>query len=383
MSQRTPRLHFPSQRSGMDTTTGAASRVAIHRDSLGRPLVPVGHLYLWCGSRTAREKVRGILERHDVPYRLEEGNCIVGEIDWVTLRALVIPTRRTLTHQEAATVSVLYKADAAPLAAADFPKVRTYAQFAMLAESEWLGDLLDEERFTSVLQDIVYAGAPTRVFAHEALLRGIARDDSVIHPTFLFDAARGCGMLDRLELAARKAAVSRMVMDEVEGNLFVNVTPSAIEDPLASLEDTIEFIDRAGVPHDRIVFEIVESDKAADLPGLKRLLASHRDAGFRVALDDVGAGYSGLNLLHHVRPDFIKLDMELIHGVTTDPYKALITRKILEIAGELEIASIAEGVETADELEWVQEHGATYAQGYVISRPTTPTLHGRTPKGVS
>jgi EAL domain-containing protein (putative c-di-GMP-specific phosphodiesterase class I) len=355
----------------------------LHRDSRGQPLAPLGHLYLWYSGFPAREKVRGLLERFGVPYHLEEGDCILAELDWATLRSLVMPLRRAFTHYEAATVSVLHKPDATPLTAADFPRVKTYAQFATVAESQWLGELLDEERFTSVLQDIVYAAAPQQVFAHEALLRGIARDDSVIHPVFLFDAARGCGMLDRLELAARKAAVQRMVVDGVAGALFVNVTPSAIEDPLASLEDTIEFIDDAGVPHERIVFEIVESDKATDLAGLQRLLASHRDAGFRVALDDVGAGYSGLNLLHQVRPDFIKLDMELIHGVTTDAYKALITRKILEIAGELGIASIAEGVETADELAWVREHGATYAQGYAIARPTTPTLRGRSPKALA
>jgi predicted signal transduction protein with EAL and GGDEF domain len=282
----------------MNHHTGGIPAAAPRRDSRGQLLSPVGHLYVWYSSEPAREKARGVLARFDVPYRLEDGGCIIAELDWSTLRAIVMPLRRDLTHMEAATMSVLYKADGRPLAAADFPKVKTYAQFAMVAESQWLGDLLDEERFTSVLQSIVHADAPSRVFAREALLRGIGRDDSVIHPTFLFDAARGCGMLDRLELAARKAAIQRMVVDEVTEALFINVTPSAIEDPLASLGQTIDYIDRARVPHERIVFEIVESDRVTDLPGLQRLLASHREAGFRVALDDVGAGYSGLNLLH-------------------------------------------------------------------------------------
>jgi EAL domain-containing protein (putative c-di-GMP-specific phosphodiesterase class I) len=355
---------------------------ATSRDSIGQPLTPVGHLYLWYGHAPAREKLRGVLDRFEVAYQFEEGQCIMADLDWIMMRAIVMPMRRDLTHHEAQTISALYKPEGGILTAADFPKVKTFAQFALVSESQWLNELLDEERFTSVLQTIVHADDPKRVFAREALLRGIARDDSVIHPTFLFDAARGCGMLDRLEIAARKAAVHRMVVDDIAENLFINVTPSAIEDPLASLEETIAFIDQAKVKHDRIVFEIVESDKASDLASLQRLLASHREAGFRVALDDVGAGYSGLNLLHQLRPDFIKLDMELIHGVTEDPYKALITRKILEIANELGIASIAEGVESDDELNWVRDNGATYAQGYAISRPTTPTLHGRTPQGL-
>jgi len=339
-------------------------------------------LYLWCPSAAAREKTRGVLERFGARYRIEDGDCIVAEMDWMTMRAMVMPLRRALTHAEADSVRALYKADSTDLTTADFPRVKSYSQFAQAAESNWLHELLDEERYTSVLQTIVHSDAPTHVFAREALLRGIARDASVIHPIYMFDAARGCGMLDRLEIAARKAAVNRMVLDGITENLFINVTPSAIEDPMASLSETIDFIDAAGIPHERIVFEIVESDQAHDLAALQRLLGTHREAGFRVALDDVGAGYSGLNLLHQLRPDFIKLDMELIHGVTSDPYKALITTKTLEIAAALGIESIAEGVETDDELDWVRDHGATYAQGYGIARPTTPTLHGRTPPGV-
>jgi EAL domain-containing protein (putative c-di-GMP-specific phosphodiesterase class I) len=108
-------------------------------------------------------------------------------------------------------------------------------------------------------------------------------------------------------------------------------------------------------------------------------LRFYRDAGFRVALDDVGAGYSSLNLLHQLRPDFVKLDMDLIRGVDGDPYKALIAGKIIEIATALGIETIAEGIETPGELEWAQTNGATYAQGFGIARPGVPTLTGRTP----
>ncbi|MBM4192822.1 MAG: EAL domain-containing protein [Gemmatimonadetes bacterium] len=362
--------------------TRKPARAASLRDSRGMPLTPLGALYIWCGNHQTRAKVSALLTAELVQHRVEEGECVVAELEWVMMRHIVMPLRRSLSHIEAKAVKALYKPDGGPLGTADFPKVKNYTQFSQMAESQWLSELLDEERFTSVLQTIVHADSPKKVFAREALLRGIGRDDSIIHPQYLFDAARGCGMLDRLELAARRAAVNRMVIDGVAENLFINVTPSAIEDPMASLNQTVDFIDEAGISHDRIVFEIVESDRVQDIGNMQRLLQSHRDAGFRVALDDVGAGYSSLNLLHLLRPDFIKLDMELVHGVTDDAYKALITRKILEIAGELEIQSIAEGVETDAELDWVREHGATYAQGFAIARPTTPTLHGRTPPGV-
>ena len=351
-------------------------------DAVEQPLTPLGRVYLWCGSVPSSAKVCALLQREGIGYRVAEGECVIADLEWAAMRSVVMPLRRALTHAEAESVRALYKPDGGDLTTADFPRVKSYSQFSLVAESRWLHDLLDEERYTSVLQKIVHTNAPDRVFAREALLRGIARDESIIHPTYLFDAARGCGMLDRLEIAARKAAVRRMVLDNITETLFINVTPSAIEDPMASLEETVRCIDEAGIPHSRIVFEIVESDQAQDLASLKRLLASHRAAGFRVALDDVGAGYSGLNLLHQLRPDFIKLDIELIHGVTEDPYKALITTKTLEIAAELGIESIAESVETDEELAWVRANGATYAQGYGIARPTKPTLHGRTPPGL-
>ena len=78
----------------------------------------------------------------------------------------------------------------------------------------------------------------------------------------------------------------------------------------------------------------------------------------------------------------MQLDMESIGAVVSDPYKALIALKIIEIANALFIETIAEGVETPAELAWVQKHGATYAQGFGIARPGVPTLNGRTPRGV-
>ena len=90
------------------------------------------------------------------------------------------------------------------------------------------------------------------------------------------------------------------MLDDIPEILFVNLTPSTIDDPLSSLSETVAMIDAAKIPHERIVFEVVESDQAQDVNQLRTLLRYYRDAGFRVALDDVGAGYSSLNLLHQL-----------------------------------------------------------------------------------
>ncbi len=352
------------------------------RDSQGRPLAPLGRLFLWCPTPQAQAKLVTALHEATVEFTLAEGDCVIVDLEWDEMRGLVMPIRRLLTHSEAIETRVLYKPAGGDLTTADFPKVQSYTAFAMVSESSWLTEMLDEERYTSVLQPIVYAGDPTRVFAREALLRGVGRDNSIVYPNYMFDVARGCGMLMQLDVAARRSAIDRMVLDGVTETLFVNLTPSAIDDPISSLERTVEMIDDAGIAHERIVFEMVETDQAHDMLQLKGLLRFYRDAGFRMALDDMGAGYSSLNLLHQLRPDFVKLDMELIRGVHKDPYKALIAGKTIEIATALGVETIAEGVETQDELIWVQAHGATYAQGFGIARPTIPTLHGKTPEGI-
>ena len=348
------------------------------RDSGGKPLAPQGRLFLWSPAPQTQAKIVAQLHADGVEYDLAEGACIIADLGWEAMRDLVIPVRRILTHREAEDVRVLYRPGGGELTTADFPKVQSYTAFSLVAQSTWLSEMLSEQRFTSVLQPIVWSADPTRVFAREALLRGVGMDEAIVYPNYIFDVARGCGMLVQIDLAARKAAIDRMVLDDISETLFVNLTPSTIEDPISSLSRTLLMIDEARIPHDRIVFEIVESDQAQDAQQLKTLLHFYREAGFRVALDDVGAGYSSLNLLHQLHPDFVKLDMDLIRGVNADPYKALIARKIIEIANTLGVESIAEGIETPEELAWVQANGATYAQGYGIGRPTLPTLAGRT-----
>ena len=139
---------------------------------------------------------------------------------------------------------------------------------------------------------------------------------------------------------------------------------------------TLNAIRAAGLRPDRVVFEVTEADRITDLKHLKSVLDFYRDAGFKVALDDLGSGYSSLNLVHQLRPDIVKLDMELVRDVHKDEYKAIIAQKILELTQHLGITTVAEGVETREELAWVREHGADFVQGYLIAKPAaTPVTN--------
>lgn len=329
---------------------------------------------MWFPDLPSQAKVVHYLTRHGFRFQLSEGNCVLVDAEWERLRELAVPLRRVLTQFEADDLRVLFKTDGADLTTADFPRVHSFTHFSLVSQSTWLHDLLDQRRLTTVYQPIVHASAPNDVFGREALLRGLGRNAAVLYPSYILDVARACGMLTQVDQAARAAAVGALVRGELHERLFINISPGTAHDPAEAVDTTLQLMDRANIPADRVVFEVTEADHTLDLEMLRHTLTAYRDAGFGVALDDVGAGYSSLNLLHQLRPDYIKIDMELIRDVHVDGYKALIAQKIIEIARSQGVQTIAEGVETADELAWVQAHGAEFVQGYLISKQSEPNF---------
>ncbi|HYV97444.1 MAG TPA: EAL domain-containing protein [Gemmatimonadaceae bacterium] len=331
-----------------------------------------GRLYMWFPDIPSQAKVVQYLTRQEFTHQLSDGNCLLVDGEWERLRDMAIPLRRVLTQFEADDLRVLFKPDGGELTTADFPRVHSFTQFSLISQSSWLHDLLDDSRLTTVFQKIVPTNAPSATFANEALMRGLARNGVVLYPGYILDVARACNMLTQVDHAARVAAIAALVRGDIAEKVFINISPGTVHDPIEAVDTTSMVVRDAGIPHDRVVFEVTEADQTLDPGMLRRLLMAYRDAGFGVALDDVGSGYSSLNLLHQLRPDYIKIDMELIRGVHTDGYKALIAQKIIEIARSLNVKTIAEGIETPEELDWVQTHGADYAQGYLISKPTEP-----------
>lgn len=279
-----------------------------------------------------------------------------------------------LTDTELGETRALFKPVGEELEVADIPRVDPLARLAGLGRSEWLLDLLSRNRLTCHFQPIVPARKPGEVYAQECLLRGVGEDGALISPGSILGAARESGMLFQTDLAARRAAILEAAARGIDTNLFVNFTPTSIYDPVFCLRSTVETVDAVGLPRENVVFEITESEDVGDPEHLSNIVRYYREQGFRIALDDLGSGYSSLNLAHRLRPDFVKLDMELTRDVDTDPYKAVIARKLLELAGGLGIRTIVEGVETTGELSWVQSEGADFVQGYHIARPSPEPL---------
>ena len=231
------------------------------------------------------------------------------------------------------------------------------------------------DRLITHFQPIVPVHAPETVFAYECLLRGQAGDGAMIPPNRIFDIAAKTDLLFQVDRASRLQHIRAASEHDVRSHVFINFTPSAIYDPTFCLRSTVDAVTRAGIPPERVVFEIVESAEVRDDRHLINILSVYRRAGFKVALDDIGSGYSSLNLLIQLQPDFIKLDMGLIRDVHRNALKSSIASKLLEAARELAITTVAEGVETPEEWAWLRDHGADYAQGFLFAPPAaTPPL---------
>lgn len=326
-------------------------------------------LHCWFPAEHVAGKARAVFRRHGIEWRPSVGQGVVMPWNGTQSETLATELEDALSAVEREDTRALLCAPGTSPTPDDLARVEPLSRVVVRARSGWLLTLLEEKRLTSHFQPIVYAADPSRVYGHEALLRGVRADGTLVSPGQLFDAARGAGVLFQLDLAARRSAIACAERQQLDTALFVNFAPTAIYDPRACLRSTVAAIDAAGLERRNVVFEIVETERAHDPAHLRRILDFYREAGFRIALDDVGAGYSSLNLIHLLRPDVLKLDMELVRDVHRDPYKARIAANLLNVATSLGIDALAEGIETEEELAWVREHGATYAQGYLIARP--------------
>ena len=252
---------------------------------------------------------------------------------------------------------------------ADLMQTETLDNFLSCIRNQWLSHLICERRLTTWFQPIVDCHLPHRVFAYECLLRGTQPDGETIPPELLFAAARATGQLAALDRAANRIHIESAAHQGLSSRMFINFSPQPVQESEDCLKETLEAIAASGLPPAQFVFEVVESDRTADAQALSRILNDYRKQGLKVALDDLGAGYNSLNLLTEIKPDFIKLDMHLMRNIDRDPYKSRVASKLLELAQELQIRTVVEGIEMPGQWQWAADHGANYAQGFLFAKP--------------
>ncbi len=225
--------------------------------------------------------------------------------------------------------------------------------------------------FSMAFQPIVNATNRT-VFAYEALARGVNQHSaasvmSQLDETNLYTFDQTC-RVKSIELAAQLNLASS------EARLSINFIPNAVYQPEACIQTTVQAAARTGFPLDRLIFEVTEGEKIRDHAHLNDILQDYRKRGFATAIDDFGAGYAGLNLLARFQPDILKIDMELTRDIDSRPVSRSIMTAILTVCRDIGIQPIAEGIETAAELNVLRDMGIELFQGYLFAKPQLEAL---------
>jgi EAL domain-containing protein (putative c-di-GMP-specific phosphodiesterase class I) len=219
--------------------------------------------------------------------------------------------------------------------------------------------------FDMAFQPIVDA-ARQRVWGYEALVRGLNGESAYSVLSRLTEANRY--KFDQLcRIKAIEKAAERF--DRTDLMLSINFMPNAVYEPTACIRATLAAAHRSGFERSRLMFEFTENEPMRDVGHIGRILAAYRDFGFLTALDDFGAGYAGLGLLAKFQPDMIKIDMELLRGVEDSNPRRTIVRGLTNIAADLGVQVLAEGVETEGEFKTLAAMGIRLFQGYYFGRP--------------
>lgn len=233
-----------------------------------------------------------------------------------------------------------------------------------------LNYIINNKQIRTIFQPIVSLRDGS-IFGHEALSRIICQS-SISNPDELFAAAEKYNRLWQLELLCRTKALEAafvFMIPPYSKKLFINVNPQIIHDENFKTGFTKEFLKQYKINPSSIIFEITERNVITDISSFKSTITYYKNQEYSIAIDDTGAGYSGLNLISEVSPHFIKLDMNLIRGIDKDTLKHALVKGMVEFSKASNISIIAEGIETYEELKTVINLGVQYGQGYYIQKP--------------
>ena len=222
--------------------------------------------------------------------------------------------------------------------------------------------------FTMAFQPIINCSNET-IYGYEALVRGINNESAYSVISRVNDSNRY--LFDQL---CRVKAISLASKLNITSMLSINFLPNAVYVPERCIRTTFEAAKQYDFPTERIMFEFTEVEKIADTEHVKRIVDYYQSLGFKTAVDDFGSGYSGLNLLADFQTDIIKLDMALIRNIDSNKVRQAIIKNCITMFDELNITTLAEGIETYAEYAWLRDAGIELMQGYYFAKPGFESL---------
>ncbi len=205
------------------------------------------------------------------------------------------------------------------------------------------------------------------VIGYEALARG-PTGSGFENPITLFEAAEVCDLEYELDRLCRRQALKYAGGIASDQKLFINILPSSIHDPEFEDAHVQAMLGELGLGPRNLVLEISERKAIGNFPIFREAIDYFSKLGFGIALDDIGAGFSSLEAVLELSPDFLKIDMSLVRGIEENPQKQELLRGLQTVAEKMGSSIIAEGIESLSELQIVEDLGISNAQGYLFGR---------------
>lgn len=220
--------------------------------------------------------------------------------------------------------------------------------------------------FSMAFQPIVDVNTET-VFAYEALVRGMEGQGA----GFILDQVNAANRYS-FDQSCRVRALtlaSQLGLARTGAHLSINFMPGAVYSAASCIRLTLNTANKLGFPLDKLMFEVTENEAVEDSAHLSSIIEEYRRHGFKVAMDDFGAGHSGLSMLAEFQTDVLKFDMSLTRNLRERPAATKIICHMVSLARSLGCEVIAEGIENVDEFVAVRECGISLMQGYLFARP--------------
>ncbi|HIC7357857.1 TPA: EAL domain-containing protein [Legionella pneumophila] len=317
-------------------------------------------------------KLKHHLREHHVPFELKKNLAVLINFDHSNAEQLGRILQNCFSQVELEDAqATLIPANSEGHDITDY-LANTYSlkKIVGMCLSQWLVSIIDNKYLTTFCQPIV--DSKTLIpYGYECLLRA-QYEGHLVSPSTLFETAQLSDMLFLLDKQARICHIENMSKISItDKKIFINFNPTAIYDPLFCLRTTNTALKKSQINPSQIVFEVIESHAVKDKKHLLNIIDYYRRQDYGVALDDLGSGYSSLNLLVELNPDYIKIDQNLVESIHENQMKQILLEKICEMALKLDIKVICEGLSQQEELDIVKQYPIHYYQGFLFGKPVS------------
>lgn len=250
----------------------------------------------------------------------------------------------------------------------DAKLMSTHQEFRkMMRNKEKLQELILKESISTVFHPIVDLVNNT-IMGYEALSRG-PKGTEYENPYVLFDVATETELLFELDRLCRKKALQNASGINPKHKLFINCLPSSVLDPEFRDAYLKAFLEDLKLDPHNIVIEVTEREAIENYDLFKDAVKYYSDLGFAIAVDDTGAGYSSLETVVELKPEYIKLDISIVRGIDKNILKQELIKAIMGLSREMNSIVIAEGIETKEELATLRQIGISVGQGFLFAKP--------------